>query len=98
MSNSTNRNIKVSNTNGNRCNKMSYVRIYKNGNMVAEVEINKRDPLGYLQSIVNGSKFLVDMSKQLQQHLNCEQNQDGSLTLEDFQYLQNEWGLKVHIC
>lgn len=97
MTNST-LNIKVSNTNGNSSNKMSYVRIYKNGNMVAEVEINKRNPLGYLQSIVNGSRFLVDMSKQLQRHLNSESNEDGCLTLEDFQYLQNEWDLKVHVC
>ncbi len=97
MANST-RNIKVSNTNGNSNNKMSYVRIYKNGNMVAEVEINKRNPLAYLQSIVNGSKFLVDMSEQLQSHLNSEYNTGGDLTLEDFQYLQTEWNLKVHIC
>lgn len=66
--------------------------------MVAEVEINKRNPLGYLQSIVYRSKFLVDMSRQLQEHLSCEQKPDGDLTLEDFQYLRDEWNLKVHIC
>ena len=69
----------------------------QNGNMVAEVEINKRDPLSYLQSIVNGSKFLREMSKQLQSHLNSESNEDGCLTLEDFKYLQNEWYLAVHV-
>ena len=93
-----NRNIRVSNTNGSSKGKLSHVRIYKNGNKVADVEMNQRDPLSYLQRIVNSSKYLDDLSAQLRQHLNCEANPDGELTLEDFQYLQNEYGLKVQIC
>ena len=93
-----NRNIKVSNTNGSNKGKLSHVRIYKNGNKVADVEMNQRDPLSYLQRIKNTSKYLDDLSQQLRQHLNCEENPDGELTLEDFEHLQNEYGLKVQIC
>ncbi len=95
-----NRNIRVSNTNGSSKGKLSHVRIYKNGNKVADVEMNQRDPLGYLQRIVNHSKYLDELSRQLRQHLS---NGDGfvsnsELTLEDFEYLQSEYGLKVQIC
>ena len=93
-----NRNIKVSNTNGSSKGKLSHVRIYKNGNLVADVEMNQRDPLSYLQRIVNSSKYLDELSDQLRDHLSCEANPEGELTLEDFEYLQNEYGLKVQIC
>ena len=92
------RNIKVSNTNGSSKGELSHVRIYKNGNKVADVEMNQRNPLGYLQEIVNTSKYLDELSRQLREHLNCEANPDGELTLEDFQHLQTEYDLKVQIC
>ena len=92
----SNRNIKVSNTNGNH-GKLSFVRIYKNGNKVAEVEMNQRNPLNYLQSRVNKSKYLDSLSKQLQSHLNCEANPEGELTRGDFEYLKDEFELKLQI-
>lgn len=92
-----NRNIKVSSTNGNAKGKLSFVRIYKNGNKVAEVEMNQRNPLEYLQNIVNKSKYLDSLSSQLQTHLNCESNPGGELTAGDFEYLKSEFDLKLQI-
>ena len=101
MSERNERGIEVKNTHGNQ-GKLSFLRIYKStptGRLiVAELEMNRYDPLRYLQRIVNSSKYLDDLSQQLRQHLNCEANPEGELTLEDFEYLQNEYGLKVQIC
>jgi len=92
------RNIQVSNSNSKKKGELSHVRVYKNSNLVADVEMNQRNPLSYLQDIVYKSKYLDELSAQLRQHLNCEANPEGELTLEDFEYLQTEWQLKVQIC
>ena len=95
-----NRNIRVSNSNGKKKGDLAHVRIYKNGNLVADVEMNQRDPLSYLQAIVNSSKYLDELSRQLRQHLSSGDGfvSNSELTLEDFEHLQSEYGLKVQIC
>ena len=91
------RNIEVKSSNGKKKGDLAHVRIYKKV-LLAEVAMNTRNPLKVLQGIVNHSKYLDDLSAQLRQHLSCEANPEGELTLEDFEYLQNEYGLKVQIC
>ena len=97
-------NLSVSNTNGSGRNP-SAVRIYKCGKMVAEVFINKRNPLGYLQSIKNGSKYLRELSRQLSEnsdyaisHTNpSEAGSNWTLVLDDIKVLQKEAELNVHL-
>ena len=57
-------NIKISNTNGAKNNK-SYVRVYVNGDKVAEVSPSRRNPLGYLRTLKN-SKHWGEMRVQLE--------------------------------
>lgn len=89
------RGLVVSSTNSNGKNQAS-VRIYKDGKKVADVQINKRNPLGYLQGIVHGSAYLKEIERQLKEHT-TDYGKDGLLTLEDWQALQKEAGLKIHL-
>tara|TARA_R110000782_G_scaffold18486_3_gene50846 strand:+ start:474 stop:731 length:258 start_codon:yes stop_codon:yes gene_type:complete len=57
-------NIKISNTNGVKDNK-SYVRVYVNGDKVAEVSPSRRNPLGYLRTLKN-SKYWGQIRVQLE--------------------------------
>ena len=91
------RNLRVSSTNSNGKNQAS-VRIYKGDVKVADVQINKRNPLGYLQGIVHGSAYLKIIERQLREHtFDMLADKDGILTLEDWQVLQSEAGLKIHL-
>ena len=56
-------NIKISNTNGVKDNK-SYVRVYVNAVMVAEVSPSRRNPLGYMRKY-QGSKYWDSMREQV---------------------------------
>jgi len=97
-----NKSIVVYNTNASKKGDPYSVKIVKHTIegplIVAMVEMRTRDPLKALQDIVNRSKYLDSLSAQLRSHLNCEANPEGELTIEDFKYLQDEWGLKVQIC
>jgi len=57
-------NIKISNTNGVKDNK-SYVRVYVDSVMVAEVSPSRRNPLGYMRKY-QGSKYWRYMRDQVQ--------------------------------
>lgn len=46
---------------------LSFVRIYKNGKLIAEEGVPKRSPLKYLQSLKK-SKHLVNLERQLLKH------------------------------
>lgn len=89
------RGLVVSSTNSNGKNE-ACVRVYKDGKLLATVAVNKRNPLGYLQSIVNGSKYLRELERELRQNTTWYK-EDGVLTLEDWQVLQTEAKLKIHI-
>lgn len=81
--------IKVSNTSSTG-KYLSYVRIYKDSKLMAEVCLGKtNNPLIYLQLIEVKSKFLDSLSAQL------NSLDDSVFNSDDYEVLQNEFNLKL---
>lgn len=82
-------NVSVSNTNGNS-RQPSCIRAYADGKKVAELLVNKRNPLGYLRS-VRASKWHVSLCEQLEAAMNA-----GSLTIEQANKIKSDIFPLIH--
>ena len=81
--------VRISNTNSSGKNS-SAVRVYANDRLVSELIVNKRNPLGYLQTL-SASKYHVELCDDLTSAM-----QNGDCSLEQANHIKKSVFPRIH--